>query len=705
MRCIFFILFFLGTGFLPAQENLKFDPQKIDAEINQLDDKAKRKKLNEVLKKYKDADLVTREKLYSYAIRFSQIHGYAEAFKASLYVNRAKVYRDLRKSSLAMADLLKAEDYYISKNDIEGLEDVCITFANLYIQVNDNVKAIKFALRAKRYAEELKVDETTADVYNTLANLYKAQGQVENSIDYYLKSMAIFKKMGNREKEALLLDNISMAWWDVTGREPQIDTAWYYNQQAIKIARELKNRFLELELLANSSALAEKKGDFKNQLLLAKESVHIADSLHIDAYLIYSKMNYGAALNNNGRAKESIPIFIEVIKQLRAFDDKLALATAYYELSRGYELTGRHDQALENFKLHKKVEDTLAIIRGRDKVNEVLAKVELDQREEKIQGLKKLNTAYKEKVKLNAEKDRLKSVILYGAIILLLVIVILLVITFKRFKDNKKLSAEILLKNKVLVTKNNEITDSINYAKRIQQALLPAANELSNTFADSFILYKPKDIVSGDFYWVHKEKELLFFAVGDCTGHGVPGGFMSMLGHSFLNEVVNERGVREPAEILNQLRDKVITSLRQKGATGENKDGMDITFLVIDGAKNHLHYAAANNSFYIVRNGAATEYKADKQPIGYYNNVVRSFTQHTVELVKGDCIYLFTDGYPDQFGGAKGKKFKYSSLQKMFEQNAGLPMGKQQEIFVETFESWRGHYEQTDDVCMAGIRI
>ncbi|HYG49880.1 MAG TPA: SpoIIE family protein phosphatase, partial [Flavobacteriales bacterium] len=196
-----------------------------------------------------------------------------------------------------------------------------------------------------------------------------------------------------------------------------------------------------------------------------------------------------------------------------------------------------------------------------------------------------------------------------------------------------------------------------------------------------------------------------FFAVGDCTGHGVPGGFMSMLGHSFLNEVVNEKRIREPAEVLNRLREKVITALRQKGIAGENKDGMDITFLVVDTVRNKLEYAAANNSFYVVRKGIATEYKADKQPIGYYSNNMRPFTQHSIDLNKGDCVYLFTDGFPDQFGGTKGKKFKYSSLQKLFEQHTSLPMTRQREVLVKTLEEWRGNYEQTDDICVAGIRI
>ncbi|HYG50964.1 MAG TPA: tetratricopeptide repeat protein, partial [Flavobacteriales bacterium] len=483
-----------------------------EAELNALDEKAQRKRINELSKQFVQGDIINYKKFLDFALRWGQLKDYSKGYLASVYLKRSKYYSQQRKVSLAMSDLLKAEDYYLATKDIVGLEEVCLTFANLYFQVNDNVKAIKFALKAKEYAEQLKNDETSANVYNTLANLYKAQGQIENAILYYNKSLALFRKNKNKEQEALLLDNISMVLWDGDGRESMIDTAWYYNQEAIKIAKQLKDRFLELQLLANASAISEKKGEFDKQLFYAMESKHISDSMNIEVYSLYSDLNYGAALNNNNRSNEAIPIFRNCVKVLKAQADYYALATAYFEISRGFEKLRRFDSALVYYKLHKETEDTLSHIRGKDKVNEVLAKVELDQKEEKIASLKNLNKALKEKEVLNAEKDRLKSIMLYGAIVLLLVIAILLVITFKRFKDNKKLSAEIILKNNALVTKNNEITDSINYAKRIQEALLPAGDELARSFADSFILYKPKDIVSGDFYWIHKENERLFFA-------------------------------------------------------------------------------------------------------------------------------------------------------------------------------------------------
>jgi serine phosphatase RsbU (regulator of sigma subunit) len=551
----------------------------------------------------------------------------------------------------------------------------------------------------------LKNEESLSVAYNTLANLYKAQGLMDKAFEYYTKSLKLIVKRKNKDQEALLLDNISMLWLEQKSVTGHLDSAAFYSSKAIDIARKANDVMLEMQLLPNAAGIAEQKKEFKEQLGVSLRGKNIADSMKIEGYQTYLNLNYASALINTGDPKKAVKIFKQSIKVLLEYKDYFGLASSYYEIARAYEAQNRNDSALFYFKLNKTYEDTLSIMRSKDKVNELLAKREIDLKESKIKNLKELNSALKEKENLSREKDRLKTIILYGAAVLLLIIVVLLVITFKRFRDNKKLSKEISLKNLALVTKNNEITDSINYAKRIQQALLPSKRELTVSFPESFILFRPKDIVSGDFYWIHTQGDLVFVAVGDCTGHGVPGGFMSMLGHSFLNQIVNEKHVQDPAQVLDQLREKVITSLRQTGAAGENKDGMDITFVRIDKKNNNLTYAAANNSFYFMQNGQITEHKADKQPIGYYSNVLRPFTQHTFDIQKGNAIYLFSDGYPDQFGGAKGKKLKHSTLQRLLIENAGTNMTTQAEALEKAFLMWRGTYEQTDDVCVVGIKL
>lgn len=226
-----------------------------------------------------------------------------------------------------------------------------------------------------------------------------------------------------------------------------------------------------------------------------------------------------------------------------------------------------------------------------------------------------------------------------------------------------------------------------------------------------FILYKPKDIVSGDFYYAlaHRPKnsdnELFYFCTADCTGHGVPGALMSMLGISNLNETIIEKNISEPHEILNNVRKGIIESLDSEDKSEENKDGMDCVLCAFDFTNSTLTFAAANNPLWICRDGQMLEYKADKMPVGKYHSEVSSFTLQQVQLQKGDVVYSFSDGFADQFGGEKGKKFKYKPFQELLLKNANLPMEQQKNTLDAAFENWRGQLDQVDDVLVVGIKI
>ncbi|MGZ3931617.1 MAG: two-component regulator propeller domain-containing protein [Bacteroidia bacterium] len=295
---------------------------------------------------------------------------------------------------------------------------------------------------------------------------------------------------------------------------------------------------------------------------------------------------------------------------------------------------------------------------------------------------------------------------------------ILLIYAFIKYRENKLRIEKALLEKKVeerteelhhekkkVEEAHQDIKDSILYAKKIQSAIIPTDEDFKKLLPDSFVLFKPKDIVSGDFYWLTEKTGFVFYAVADCTGHGVPGGFMTMLGNGLLNEIVNEHNVTEPAEILNKLREKIITSLKQTGRSGESKDGMDIVLFRLDASKRELCYAAANNAFILVRKDAHAEHAGDKQPVGIYGDSLKPFRQFTVALEKGDTIYSFTDGYPDQFGGPKGKKFKYKQLNDILISNSSKPLKDQKSILSWHFENWKGELEQVDDVCIIGVRV
>jgi len=253
--------------------------------------------------------------------------------------------------------------------------------------------------------------------------------------------------------------------------------------------------------------------------------------------------------------------------------------------------------------------------------------------------------------------------------------------------------------------KNKEITDSINYAQHIQHAILSQSEAFLNYLGDHFIWLKPKDIVSGDFYWIKQVEHRLFIAAADCTGHGVPGAFMSLLGMSFLSEIVTENPNDNAANVLNHLREHVKESLGQTGRAGEQKDGMDMAICILDKSTLELQYSGANNSLLYVQNGMLNEIKADKMPVGVHIKDREKFTNHTLLMYKGDMIYLSSDGYKDQFGGQNKSKFLSKNFKDLLFINSHLDCNSQKEIIAETFENWKGKLNQLDDVLVVGIRI
>jgi len=269
----------------------------------------------------------------------------------------------------------------------------------------------------------------------------------------------------------------------------------------------------------------------------------------------------------------------------------------------------------------------------------------------------------------------------------------------------KEATAEIREQKDQIEEKNRNIIDSIRYAQRIQEAVIPSDSQFHNFFEDSFILWKPRDIVSGDFYWMMPRDKQLFVCAADCTGHGVPGAFMSIMGISFLNQIAGLPSVKNAADTLNMLRHNVITSLNKEGSETATKDGMDISLCVFDLENMQLDFAGAYNPLYIIRNGELLETKADRMPIGVHDRDKVPFTNKRVNLEKGDQIYLLSDGYIDQFGGPKGKKFMSKRFKRFLLEIADLPMEKQKERLWENILEWRGEIEQVDDIIILGIRI
>ena len=275
----------------------------------------------------------------------------------------------------------------------------------------------------------------------------------------------------------------------------------------------------------------------------------------------------------------------------------------------------------------------------------------------------------------------------------------------ERTEEVVRQKSEIENKNEELEILYKQVTDSIHYAKRIQEAILPPSAVIDQILPNSFVLFKPKDIVSGDFYWIEKKNGLTYFAAVDCTGHGVPGAFMSLVGHNILKDIISNTDVIKPSEILDKLREGVINTLHVSNSGTQSKDGMDITLCCINFDTLELQFAAAYNPLCIVRDGEMIIHNANKFPIGAFIGEKENFDNNTIQLQKNDQLYIYSDGYADQFGGPKGKKFMVGNFRKLLVQLANKPITEQMGFLKTTLDNWQGDLEQVDDVLIIGLKV
>jgi serine phosphatase RsbU (regulator of sigma subunit) len=515
---------------------------------------------------------------------------------------------------------------------------------------SDMLKNLQIALKT---AERIKDSVLMAKTYSNIGNYYSATGNIEKQLEYYLKGLAIVEKKNDKKALAIILGNMGDAYAELKNYPKSIESY----ERSIALFEELKSKeglALRLASLAKVYYSTGKKHE-------AYESLQ-------KAYALARETHYSLAL------KES----------LEGLSD-------YYEKEKDFK------NAFITFKNLRSFTDSLY---NSEKATEV-TKLQYQFDAAQAAKIKKL-----EEEKLEAErraKEEQQKIILYSISTGFILVLALAFFIFRGYRQKQKANLIISAQKKILEEKNKDITDSINYARRIQEAILPDKEIKYRIFPDAFVLFQPRDVVSGDFYWFSEKNGKRIIAAADCTGHGVPGAFMSMIGNSFLNEIVNERGITRPSEILNELRHLVIKSLKQKEESGSPRDGMDISLLCF--SENHVEWAGANNPLWIVHNGNLTAFAPDKQPIGLHHGENLPFTNHKISPEKGSSLYIFSDGYADQFGGAKGKKFREKQLKELLLSIQMKSMQEQEEVLLSTFQNWKGELEQIDDVLVIGVRI
>jgi serine phosphatase RsbU (regulator of sigma subunit) len=589
-------------------------------------------------------------------------------------------------------------------NNEEGISTSLNNIGSIY-QIQGNIpKALNYYHDALKI-RELKGDKNSiAQSFNNIASIYDDQGQIEKALEYYNKSLKIHTLLNDKYSIALLLNNIGYNYEKLKNIPKAID----YHNNALEIRKEINDKNGIAQSLNNIGAIYKNQGNTDKALAFFYESLHILESLKDNKNAAHLLNNIGELLLKSGKTKSAEGYISRSLKISQEIGVVSNIKTSAYLLSSIYEQQGKGIEALKMYKLSITMRDSIKNEASQKATAQQQAKYEYEKQ-------KALDDAENEKlIAIEKEKKVKQQIITYATGGGLGLVMIFLIFVFNRLRITKKQKLvieeqkqEVEQQKEVvemahaeLEEKNQEIMDSITYAKRIQSAILPPAKVVKEYLQESFILYKPKDIVAGDFYWMEQRDGKVLFAAADCTGHGVPGAMVSVVCNNALNRSVREHGLTNPGEILNKTREIVIQEFEKSDE--EVKDGMDIALCSIEG--NILKYAGAHNPLWIIRKGEIFETKANKQPIGKFDNPL-PYTTHSFELQKGDSIYIFSDGYVDQFGGEKGKKFKAKAFRELLLSIQDKSMEKQKIIINKAFESWRGNLEQIDDVCVIGVKF
>ncbi len=584
----------------------------------------------------------------------------------------------------------------------------------IYMDLGNYPLAMDYLLKAGNYYTSINDKKGAANASGNLGIIYTRRGEFRKALHAYFIDCNYFKDKGGSAFTASLLD-IGSTYHLIN----MLDSALYFLNMAA-VQKDMDS-LTKSSIYNHIGAVYADKGDLKTAKQYIIKAIDIVDTTQgyylAEHYLILGTIeskskNFPAAIAAANRA-------LKYSKQIgvREFEKN-----CYSTFSQIYEAQGNSIKTLEYFKLFTAVKDSLINQENESAVKFMEAKFESEKKEKEIELLNKDKKLTDEKI----QRDNiLINAFIFGGIILLIALGLAIYAFANKRKANKKLhslNTEIYKQKNQLLEKNLAITDSIQYARRIQTALLTSEEYIKKHLVDFFILNIPKDIVSGDFYWAYAENDKMYFMCADCTGHGVPGAFMSLLGINFLNEIVIEKKIVSPDLVLNELRTEIIQSLNKQGSE-ETKDGMDCAICAIDLKSIEVKVAAANNTVWIVRppispmqsdeNGILklapgfkfTEIAPDKMPVGMSPKDDTSFTLKNYNLKKGDCIYMFSDGFVDQFGGPKGKKMKYKILKEAILRNCHLPMREQKQVLQNCFTDWKASFEQVDDVLVVGIKV
>jgi serine phosphatase RsbU (regulator of sigma subunit) len=552
------------------------------------------------------------------------------------------------RNDISLKYLTEALQWFRKGTDKKGYVRAILLKGNLFESFGDYEKTLSLWLEAYNISKETRDIESEGESCSQLGLIYSRLSDTEKALDYFRRGLKIREKLGDENGIASSFNRIGMVLRQ-TGKYKE-SLEYYFRSLAIRIKNNQISSIPWTHL--GIASTYEDMKMYPESLDYYERGMDGSDKRCTLQCLLGS----GRVYSHKGEVEKAQARLSEALQIAKDLKSQVLIAETHSALASHYELSGQPVKAIKSLKQFLRVKESYQSSETRNRLRniEVANAIEKSEQEKEIYRLKH--------VELKQAYD-------------------------------------------IIEEKNRDITASINYASRIQTAILPSLNEVKGLSKKLFILYLPKDIVSGDFYWFSRKDDKLIIVAGDCTGHGVPGALMSMLGISFLEEIVTRRGITESGEILNELRKEIKRALHQTGNFEEAKDGMDISLCVIDNKSSTIQYSGAYNNLYMIRDGELIEYQADRMPIGIFDVSGKNFSSQNITSRPGDLIYMFSDGYADQFGGPNSKKFKYSSFKNLLIEIHKFPLQKQKEKLKAQFLKWKGSSVQIDDVLILGFIV
>lgn len=630
---------------------------------------------------------------------------------AAWELNRTKMYEDsaMRLTTQAF-DMLKFLEQLPDGWKKKSLRKCYFNFGTIYSNKSNYLKASEYFQNALKLDNELNDIQALAMDYSGISTVYYRLNNYPKGIEYGLKSLEAAEKAGDKLLEADCLGMLGYLYTLSKNYPKALD----YTERALKATIVLgERRQIAMNWSRMGKIYADKK-EYQKALEHFDKGIKIFGEESNGVYSTYfnaaNNCSIGTVYLKLGRFKEAENCLNKALILAEKIHTTDWMMNTYEALSQLYDTLGKPAPALYYYKKLIATKNEITD----DELQKKLTEYEMNFAFEKKELALKAEQDKKEAIALEQKKRQL--FFSYSITGILLIVIIFSALLYKRFRLTNKQKQIIEIKSKeteaqklLIEEKHKEITDSINYAERIQRSFIATKELLDENLNDYFVFFKPKDIVSGDFYWASNLSNGNFvLATADSTGHGVPGAIMSLLNVTSLEKAIETH--TQPSDILNATRQIIIERLKKDGSIEGGKDGMDASLTVYDFKNKKLFIAAANNPVWIMRKNEsgvteALEVKPDKMPIGKHDRDSVSFTQQEVDLKSGDVIYTLTDGFPDQFGGESGKKFMIKRLREFIAANAHLSMVEQKQLLENTFANWVGNTEQVDDVCIIGVRI